>query len=778
MMNRQIVARQLGLDQEKEVKRQGPLREAWGLKPLAHFAEYMDETVPDSTPLMDWMFGEKPVQENHDEEWWRKQRPRPLRGETADPSIPAAERAEFEAKRLQKLMEEADAKEAEEMRQKDAAEEKAAKESADSEKLATEDAKKRRLAFFGRPAQKFTLKKRAAQLDRNKWEHQAAMFAHLQLDAQTEHNFQEKAHKNARKLKDKAAGAAANFRAEEKGARVAAKSLGLGGKQLADAKKSAEEAAMKYAEQAVEQEEEARRQKIAEEEALKAMKREAEKVRVCQGQIKFLKGEAKTAFEEAAACEINEIKALVAEKLLLADFKSVWEARKKKLPRSSPLYLQAQNKIDMYDVREDVVSMEMNMFVFMYTKEDITEDERVSAFELDKNFPPSFAHKITEKGPQFVNLPEPQAITWIIEKQTPGMICLGQVGKAPLMANRKKVVQTNKTIPQKPNWTNLKKEWDKEWTALDLPEEVCDEIGHKKTPIKLDPSKLQTEKETFVSKEAYELRGEDAKNDSKLTPEELKRLWPKEQHKTVVKQDGITVVLRHTPDCKYLCTWVPQKATIYEEILPPKEKNGHPDFKPVGKPEEGKDLKQVDFKQVILNGKPFKSLNLGPMKKNYVVIECPPLHPQDMVEPDGTLDVNGSDKQPRVEGRVIEWLFERGQWVPEGETIVTIEVKDIRKSTARMAFTPTGWEQEVFKDKGKDLPPEYLEGFEKCLHHYEEGVNRVQVKAPVSGKLTGLMRDSQSRVVSFDVLASIDVGEFGWENVLLPVAEWPDPSGD
>lgn len=41
-----------------------------------------------------------------------------LRGETADPSIPAAERAEFEAKRLQKLMEEADAKEAEEMRQK------------------------------------------------------------------------------------------------------------------------------------------------------------------------------------------------------------------------------------------------------------------------------------------------------------------------------------------------------------------------------------------------------------------------------------------------------------------------------------------------------------------------------------------------------------------------------------------------------------------------------------------------------------------------------------
>eukprot|EP00961_Rhodomonas_salina_P072818 978366-Rhodomonas_salina.1 len=54
------------------------------------------------------------------------------------------------------------------------------------------------------------------------------------------------------------------------------------------------------------------------------MKREAEKVRACQGQIKFLKGEAKTAFEEAAACEINEIKVATTSPLHAASFLTVF----------------------------------------------------------------------------------------------------------------------------------------------------------------------------------------------------------------------------------------------------------------------------------------------------------------------------------------------------------------------------------------------------------------------------------------------------------------------
>jgi hypothetical protein len=102
------------------------------------------------------------------------------------------------------------------------------KEDQDFEILATAEAQKRRLAFFGRPAQKCSLKKRqhqvlrpaphrvhsitspttgadgaGVQMERNEWEHQAAMFNHLWSDAKQEHDENEKRAKKAKREKEK-----------------------------------------------------------------------------------------------------------------------------------------------------------------------------------------------------------------------------------------------------------------------------------------------------------------------------------------------------------------------------------------------------------------------------------------------------------------------------------------------------------------------------------------------------------------------------------------------
>ena len=55
------------------------------------------------------------------------------------------------------------------------------------------------------------------------------------------------------------------------------------------------------------------------------------------------------------------------------------------------------------------------------------EEKRKVYEEKHPPFPFHFAHEKTEKGLNFLNLPETLDIKWLTEPQTPGMICLGRV---------------------------------------------------------------------------------------------------------------------------------------------------------------------------------------------------------------------------------------------------------------------------------------------------------------------------------------------------------------
>eukprot|EP00286_Rhodomonas_abbreviata_P024463 CAMPEP_0181293012 /NCGR_PEP_ID=MMETSP1101-20121128/2827_1 /TAXON_ID=46948 /ORGANISM="Rhodomonas abbreviata, Strain Caron Lab Isolate" /LENGTH=739 /DNA_ID=CAMNT_0023397549 /DNA_START=178 /DNA_END=2394 /DNA_ORIENTATION=- len=735
IMNRQLVEAQFGWDEIEEEKHHGPMREAFGVESLAKFAEYMDDALPASTPLMDWMFGEKKVLRGHEKQWWQRERPRPHRGETADPRIPGKERREYEKKKKELERIAADKEEAEELLRKEKEEELRNKEEAAFEALATDEALKRRQSFFGRPAQKFALKKRQSQLERNEYEHQAATFAHLGTDAEIECKRNQELEREERSKKQKAASLAATYRAEEKGARAAAKGLGVGGRQLSEAKKKALDAEAEYAQKAREEEEKARRARENEERAAEIVKREEEKMRICTAQIKFLKAQAKAAFDDSARHEINEIQALVAEKLLLKDFKSVWE--KKKAPAGSPLAIARQNKIDMYDLREDVVSMEMMMFVHWYTKNLTPKKDKKGEDDDEEEFPHHFQHKITEKGPEFENLPDPQAMMWIKSKQTPGMICLGQAGKTPPLANRKKMVAKQGECPAEWFKRQKLKKWDKpkidEWNALQYEEEYWSEA---KKRVTLNPEYFgEPPLGNYLSRK--ELEDGQKHGVSVLDPETFGRVWGQdERHHTVVKIDGIKVNLRHVPDFKWLCTWVPK-----EDVFNNKHR-----------------LR-----------KPFESLQLGPQRKEPVEILCPGLHPMDAL---AKLNIFGTDNQPRVEARVIEFLEDRGDYVKEGDLIARFEVKNPRFAGKAAKFIPQA--EMITGEMTQDEKDQMLEA---CLKNYEKDekdnyTNFVLIYAPCDGKLTGMMRDEQSRVVSYDSVASIDTGEEGWENVILPVAEW------
>jgi hypothetical protein len=79
------------------------------------------------------------------------------------------------------------------------------------------------------------------------------IFKHLESDCRTEIEVQEENVKRERHKKNKAASLAANFRAQETGARAAEVGLKLCGKALEDAKIAAQQAAEEYAEKAREQ---------------------------------------------------------------------------------------------------------------------------------------------------------------------------------------------------------------------------------------------------------------------------------------------------------------------------------------------------------------------------------------------------------------------------------------------------------------------------------------------------------------------------------------------
>ncbi len=87
---RQALAHSFGLDKEVVEKRYPALRPAWGQEWLAKVADDVEEGVPALSGLFDAIWGSKPKIENHGAEWWAKHRPRPHRGESADPRVAAA----------------------------------------------------------------------------------------------------------------------------------------------------------------------------------------------------------------------------------------------------------------------------------------------------------------------------------------------------------------------------------------------------------------------------------------------------------------------------------------------------------------------------------------------------------------------------------------------------------------------------------------------------------------------------------------------------------------
>ncbi len=88
------------------------------------------------------------------------------RGDTADPSEPAAHRAEYNLKLEDEREKMKDLNEAREAAEREARERKAAGRHQSFEMQSKMDAEIRRLSFFGRPAQKCRLRKRALQVSR------------------------------------------------------------------------------------------------------------------------------------------------------------------------------------------------------------------------------------------------------------------------------------------------------------------------------------------------------------------------------------------------------------------------------------------------------------------------------------------------------------------------------------------------------------------------------------------------------------------------------------
>ena len=256
------------------VQRYGDLRPAWGHEWLGKLADDTEEALPASAGLLDAVFGKAKVRQNHAPAWWgdaTSGRPRPYKGFSVDPSIAEAKseaiRAEQEAKAAGEAAAAAAAEEKRRQKEEDAMNAQQVKEL----NFAIAETQKRRLGFFGRPVQKCRLSKMRKESERKSHEHQAAMFAHLLSDAEEELHLRETINKDERNKKNKAASAAAAYRAEERGARIAAEGLKPLGAQLKSAYLQAKKAEEDYRLKAEEQEAIARKAKLAEEEAYEWM---------------------------------------------------------------------------------------------------------------------------------------------------------------------------------------------------------------------------------------------------------------------------------------------------------------------------------------------------------------------------------------------------------------------------------------------------------------------------------------------------------------------------
>jgi hypothetical protein len=89
---------------------------------------------------------------------------------------------------------------------------------------------------------------------------------------------------------------------------------------------------------------------------------EEEKIRFCMAQVRAERAVAKRMMLQLSEFEKSEILALVAEQRLLAEFSDVWRAKIKVVPKGSPAHAMVTSQIDLYDLRQDVVSMEMRMY--------------------------------------------------------------------------------------------------------------------------------------------------------------------------------------------------------------------------------------------------------------------------------------------------------------------------------------------------------------------------------------------------------------------------------
>ena len=278
---RQSLAHTFGLDKEVVEKRYGALRGAWGQEWLGKLADDVEEAVPQFSGLFDALWGSTPKAESHDPVWWGVQRPRPHRGKSADPSvaekIAKAEKAKQAAEAAASAAASAAAAEAAE----EAAADKRAEQAVQELDFATMETQKRRLSFFGRPAHKFRINKMKKEIERKAHENQAVMWAHLLSDAQTEYDYREEINKDSRRKKEKAVSAAASYRAEERGARAAVAGLKPWGDQMKKAMLDAKAAEDRYRSLAEEQEQIARAERQAEDQAFELMQRVRDNALTC-----------------------------------------------------------------------------------------------------------------------------------------------------------------------------------------------------------------------------------------------------------------------------------------------------------------------------------------------------------------------------------------------------------------------------------------------------------------------------------------------------------------
>ena len=265
LIARQTLAQSLGLDKEVVDKRYGVLRPAWNQEWLGKLADDAEEAVPALGGMLDAIWGQKPKQECHEPVWWGHERPRPHRGKSADPAAAEAASNKVKAQMAAEAQKSAGAAEAAAEANDEAAEDKKNLQEKKEANFAVVETQKRRLSFFGRPVQKFRLAKLAQEMTRKAHEHQAALWAHVLSDAETERKLHEGIEKGEIVKKNKAASSAAAYRAEERGARAAAAGFKPMGAQLKSAMKQAMEAEAKYRRLAEVQEDISRRAKLAQE---------------------------------------------------------------------------------------------------------------------------------------------------------------------------------------------------------------------------------------------------------------------------------------------------------------------------------------------------------------------------------------------------------------------------------------------------------------------------------------------------------------------------------